>query len=189
VKFLSLEVDKLMQKRKRQDGYLNDADKERMEELQRKIAARETTEEEKLTEWMIHHDILYSLLCISFFADQEIDESEKSAIFDSYGKFVPNVTNESFNTDFGMATDKFIELKSEESRQKQFDDSLINIKDTEGFETDQLMELILSYIVIANADDFIHENEVILIQHAITIWELDIIVEKPKSGEKLKIQD
>ena len=99
------------------------------------------------------------------------------------------MTNESFNADFGMATDKFIELKSEESRQKQFDDSLIKIKDTEGFHTDQLMELILSYIVIANADDFIHENEVILIQHAITIWELDIIVEKPKSGEKLKIQE
>ena len=189
VKFLSLEVDKLMQKRKRQDGYLNDADKERMEELQRKISAREKTEEEKPTEWTIHHDILYTLLCISFFADQEIDESEKSAIFDSYGKFVPNVTNESFNTDFGMATDKFIELRTEESRQKQFDDSLINIKDTEGFDTDQLMELILSYIVIANADDFIHENEVILIQNAITIWELDIIVEKPKSGEKLKIQE
>ena len=88
-----------------------------------------------------------------------------------------------------MATEKFIELRSEESRQKQFDDSLINIKDTEGFDTDQLMELILSYIVIANADDFIHENEVILIQNAITIWELDIIVEKPKSGEKLKIQE
>ena len=51
------------------------------------------------------------------------------------------------------------------------------------------MELILSYIVIANAYDFIHENEVILIQHAITNWELDIIVVKPKSGEKLKIQE
>ena len=99
------------------------------------------------------------------------------------------MTNESFNTDFGMATDKFIELKSEESRQKQFDDSLINIKDAARFDTDQLMELILSYIVIANADDFIHENEVILIQHAITIWELDIIVEKTKSGEKLKLRE
>ena len=51
VKFLSLEVDKLMQKRKRQDGYLNDADKERMEELQRKISAREKTEEEKPIDW------------------------------------------------------------------------------------------------------------------------------------------
>ena len=30
VKFLSLEVDKLMQKRQRQDGYLNDNDKEKM---------------------------------------------------------------------------------------------------------------------------------------------------------------
>ena len=46
VSFLSLEVDKLMQKRKRQDGYLNDVDKERVEELQRKIAARDKTEED-----------------------------------------------------------------------------------------------------------------------------------------------
>ena len=47
VKFLELEVDKLMQKRQKQDGYLNDGDKERLEDLQRKIAAREKTEEEE----------------------------------------------------------------------------------------------------------------------------------------------
>ena len=49
--------------------------------------------------------------------------------------------------------------------------------------------LINCYIDIANADDFIHENEVILIQHAIKIWGLDIIVEKPKSGDRLKIKE
>ncbi|GIS54799.1 hypothetical protein Ct9H90mP29_18410 [bacterium] len=111
VKFLSLEVDKLMQKRKRQDGYLNDTDKERMEELQRKISAREKTEDEPTIDWSINHDVLYSLLCISFFADQEIDESEKDAIFNSYKLFVPNVDNEIFNRDFGMTTERFIELK------------------------------------------------------------------------------
>ena len=189
VKFLSLEVDKLMQKRKRQDGYLNDADKERMEELQRKISAREKTEDEKPTEWTINNDILYSLLCISFFADQEIDESEKTVIFESYCKFVSDVTNESFNTEFGMATDKFIDLKSEDARQEQFDNSLIAIKDSKEYNEDTLNELIHSYIDIANADDFIHENEVILIQHAITIWELKININKPRSGEKLKIKE
>ena len=189
VKFLSLEVDKLMQKRKRQDGYLNDADKERMEELQRKISAREKTEEEKPIDWTVDHDILYSLLCISFFADQEIDESEKNAIFESYKIFVPDINNENFNRDFGMTTEKFIELKTEELRQGQFDDSLKKIKAKEEFDDKSLNTLINCYIDIANADDFIHENEVILIQHAIKIWGLDIIVEKPKSGDRLKIKE
>ena len=189
VKFLSLEVDKLMQKRKRQDGYLNDADKERMEELQRKIAAREKTDEETNIDWKIDHDILYSLLCISFFADQEIDESEKDAIFNSYKLFVPNVNNEIFNRDFGMTTDRFIELNTEEARQDQFDDSLIKIASSDSFDNTTLEKLIECYVEIANADDFIHENEVTLIQHAIKSWSMDITIDKPKSGEKLKVKN
>ena len=188
VKFLSLEVDKLMQKRKRQDGYLNDADKERMEELQRKISAREKTEEEDVVAWSIEHDILYSLLCISFFADQEIDESEKDAIFNSYKLFAPDINNEIFNRDFGMTTDKFIKLNTEEARQKQFDDSLDTIYDKEDFDTKTLEKLVDCYIEIANADEFIHENEVALIQHAIKAWSLDLTIAKPKSGERLKVQ-
>lgn len=188
VKFLSLEVDKLMQKRKKQDDYLNDADKERMEELQRKISAREKTEDEITVEWSIEHDILYSLLCISFFADQEIDESEKDEIFNSYKLFVPDIDNEIFHRDFGMTTDKFIKLNTEEARQKQFDDSLDTIQNKEVFDTQTLEKLINCYVGIANADDFIHENEVILIQHAIKAWSLNLTIDKPKSGEKLKVR-
>ena len=100
-----------------------------------------------------------------------------------------NVTNESFNTEFGMATDKFIDLKSEEARQEQFDNSLLAIKESKEYHDETLNELIHSYIDIANADDFIHENEVTLIQHAISIWELEMKINKPKSGEKLKIKE
>ena len=189
VQFLSLEVDKLMQKRQRQDGYLNDADKEKMEDLQRKISARESSDENKVTDWTVNHDLLYSLLCISFFADQEIDESEKSMIFKSYSDFINDVTDNSFNIDFGMTTNKFIELKTESSRQAYFDYSLLNLKETKQFKKAQLLEIIQAFINIANADDFIHEKEVILIQHAINIWELDARVEKPKSGKKLKLKN
>ena len=52
VQFLSLEVDKLMQKRQRQDGYLNDVDKDRLEDLQRKIVARQKTDDEDSREWI-----------------------------------------------------------------------------------------------------------------------------------------
>ena len=108
--------------------------------------------------------------------------------FNSYKLFVPEVDNESFNKDFGLATSKFIDLKSEESRQKQFDDSLIKIKTEPTIENKQLNQLIHCYINIANADDFIHDNEVTLIKHAITIWEMDLTINKPSSGQKLELE-
>jgi len=167
---------------------LNDVDKERMEDLQRKISAREKSDDEKPTEWIMDHDILYTLLCISFFADQEIDESEKGVIFESFGKFVKDVTNESFNSDFGLATEKFIGLGNEESRQKQYEDSLMNIKNSKETDSDQLLQLLHAFVDIANADEFIHENELLLIQNAVAIWELDVEINKPKSGDRLEIQ-
>jgi len=188
VKFLSLEVDKLMQKRKQQDGYLNDADNERMEELQIKIAARQKTDDDPTTEWSINHDVLYSLLCISFFADQEIDESEKDVVFNSYKLFVPDVDSERFNTDFGVTTDKFIKLETEEKRQNQFNQSLSEINSDNKFKKEDLIKLINCYIDIANADEFIHDNEIVLIQQAIEVWSLDISIEKPKTGKKLSIK-
>ena len=187
VKFLSLEVDKLMQKRKQQDGYLNDADNERMEELQIKIAARQKADDDPTTEWYINHDVLYSLLCISFFADQEIDESEKDVVFNSYKLFVPDVDSERFNKDFGVTTDRFIKLETEEKRQKQFNQSLSEINSDNNFKNEDLIKLINCYIDIANADEFIHDNEIVLIQHALEVWSLDITIEKPKTGKKLSI--
>ena len=126
-------------------------------------------------------------MCISFFADQEIDDSEKDVIFNSYSDFIPGVTNESYNQDFGIATGKFIELKNEEARQKQFDDSLLKIKEDKSITEDKLNDLINAFVDIANADDFIHENEVLLINNALKIWNLDLNISKPKNGEKLKI--
>ncbi len=188
VKFLSLEVDKLMQKRKQQDGYLNDADNERMEELQIKIAARQKADDDETTEWSINHDVLYSLLCISFFADQEIDESEKDVVFNSYKLFVPDVDSERFNKDFGVTTDRFIKLGTEEKRQNQFNQSLNEINSDNNYKNEDLIKLINCYIDIANADEFIHDNEIVLIQHAIEVWSLDISIEKPKTGKKLSIK-
>ena len=70
----------------------------------------------------------YTVAMHFFFADQEIDDSEKDAIFNSYKLFVPNVDNEIFNRDFGMTTERFIELNTEDARQVQFDDSLIKLQ-------------------------------------------------------------
>ena len=129
---------------------------------------------------------MYTLLSIAFFADQEIDETEKNVIYENYGTLVKNVTEDSFNSDFGLAAKKFIELEKEESRQRQYEKSLLNIKNME-MDSDKLQRLLFAYIDIANADDFIHENELILIQNAIDLWELQSTINKPKSGEKLII--
>ena len=127
------------------------------------------------------------MLCIAFFADEEIDESEKDIIFDSYKIFVPNLNNEMFNSDFGLATSKFIDLRTEELRKKQFDKSLINVK--EDLDNDSLNQLVECYVNIANADDFIHENEVYLIKQAIEAWSLDFNLEKQMSVKKLKFKN
>ena len=92
-----------------------------------------------------------------------------------------------FNSDFGLATSKFIDLKTEELRQKQFDKSLVSIKKI--LADDDLNQLVECYVNIANADDFIHENEVVLIKQAIKKWDLDFKLEKPKSGKKLKLKN
>ena len=88
-----------------------------------------------------------------------------------------------------MTTDRFIELNTEEARQDQFDDSLMKIADGDNFDNAELKKLINCYVEIANADDFIHENEVTLIQNAIESWSMDIVIDKPKSGEKLKVKN
>ena len=134
--------------------------------------------------------IIFSTLCyVSRFADQEIDETEKEVIFNSYNKFIDGVTDQSFNIDFGMTTTKFIDLKSESSRQAYYDYSLLAIKEDKEFKHKDLVKVINAYVYdIANADDFIHEKEVTLIQHAINIWDLKLNINKPKSGKKLEIE-
>jgi len=84
---------------------------------------------------------------------------------------------------------RFINLKNEDKRQTQFEDSLSVIKESENLNRENLIQLINCYVNIANADEFIHENEVMLIQNAIENWELKISVNKPKSGNKLELKE
>ena len=65
----------------------------------------------------------------------------------------------------------------------------MNIKNSETMDSNQLLELLRAFVEIANADEFIHENEVMLIQHAAAIWELDVTINKPRSGDRLKIEE
>ena len=189
VQFLSLELDKLMQKGQKQDGYLNEIDKNRLDDLQRKISAREKPEEDNEISWDTDHDVLYTMLCIAFFADQEIDDVEKTVIFESFNNFVNNIDEEAFNEHLNIATTRFIDLKKEEARQNQFEESLEAIQNKPEANKKYLRELLDTYLDIANADDFIHENEIMLINIAIKSWGLDISINKPKNNQKLKIEN
>jgi uncharacterized tellurite resistance protein B-like protein len=65
----------------------------------------------------------------------------------------------------------------------------MNIKNSEETDSDQLLQLLHAFIDIANADEFIHENELMLIKNAVAIWELDVEISKPTSGDRLEIQE
>ena len=187
--YLALEVNKIVQKKQKQDGFLDDADKIRLEDLQRKISARDLPEDEGVVEWVPIHDLLYSLICISFFADQEIDESEKTAIFTSFKQFAPNLDENKFNSGFGLATSKFIELESDDSREEQYSKSLLEVKKDFKDDEEKLIEVLDSFIDIANADEFIHENEIYLIKHAIDLWGVNKSLSKSDENDRLCLVD
>ena len=127
------------------------------------------------------------MLCIAFFADQEIDDVEKTVIFESFNKFVNNIDDDGFNEHLNVATSRFIDLKKEEARQDQFEKSLTEIQNKPEADKKYLKELLNTYVDIANADDFIHENEIMLINIAINSWELEISIDRPRKNQKLKI--
>jgi len=187
VQYLALEVDKIIQKKQKQDGFLNDADKDKLEDLQRKISARDLPDEEHKIEWTSIHDLLYTLICIAFFADQEIDETEKMEIYDTFKHFATDIDENEFNLGFGLATNKFIELGKEEERENYYITSLNSIKQNFNNENEKLIEVINAFIDIANADDFIHENEIMLINQAINEWKLDVNLIKNDDNNKLQL--
>ena len=189
VQYLSLEVDKLIRKRQKQEGYLSDTDKDKLEDLQRKISARDLPEEELDRVWLPIHDLLYSLICISFFADQEIDESEKSAIFSTFRQFSPDTNEKIFNTGFSIATNKFIELETDEEREKQYKLSLEELRNEFNNDEVKLIQVIKSFIEIANADEYIHENEILLINEAIKVWNIKKSLDKDENNDKLFLND
>ena len=188
VQYLSLEVDKIVQKKQKQDGFLNDADKDKLEDLQRKISARDLPEEEIKVKWAPIHDLLYTLICIAFFADQEIDESEKTTIYDTFKHFSTDMDENEFNIGFGVTTNRFIELGSEEAREKQDITSLQLVKQDFNKDDEKLIQVLNSFVDIANADEFIHENEISLINQAITEWELNVSLVKNDMDNKLFIE-
>ncbi|NQU66076.1 MAG: TerB family tellurite resistance protein, partial [SAR324 cluster bacterium] len=169
--YLSMEVESLLNKRHTQDGFLNDTEKERLEELQHMISLRKTRQIEE-GEWTAENDLLFTLVSIAF-SDRDIDESEKEAIRNSFKSILPDVSEDKFDTVFITTAQKYIKLQTPEAQIKQYEISLLELVTYFDNDESKLQNVLAKFIELANADNFIHENEVKLIKQAVAVWKLE----------------
>ena len=141
-----------------------------------------------MANWSQHHDLVYAFVCVSFLADGEVEESEKEAMRGNVKVMLPDVSDEEYNSMEAEVINKFIELGDESSRMDQYGTSLEALKGLFTSDEDRY-KVVKNLAYIARADDFIHENEVILVKQAIEKWDLDFKLKKPKSGRKLELKD
>ena len=100
-------------------------------------------------------------------ADGEVDESEKEAMRGNVKVMLPNVSDDEYNQMEAEVIDKFIDLGDEEARMNQYGVSLEALKDV--FTTDEdRYKVVKNLAYIARADDFIHENEMAMVEKAVS---------------------
>ena len=120
-----------------------------------------------MANWSQNHDLVYAFVCVSFLADGEVDESEKEAMRGNVKVMLPNVSDDEYNQMEAEVIDKFIDLGDEESRMNQYGVSLEALKDVFTSDEDRY-KVIKNLAYIARADDFIHENEMAMVEKAVS---------------------
>tara|TARA_Y100000590_G_C15319804_1_gene863536 strand:- start:110 stop:541 length:432 start_codon:yes stop_codon:yes gene_type:complete len=125
-----------------------------------------------MANWSQHHDLVYAFVCVSFLADGEVDESEKEAMRGNVKVMLPDVSDEEYNAMEAEVIDKFIDLGDGDSRMNQYGESLRSLKGM--FTTDgDRYKVVKNLAYIARADDFIHDNEMAMVEQAVS--ELDMV--------------
>ena len=120
-----------------------------------------------MANWSQNHDLVYAFVCVSFLADGEVDESEKEAMRGNVKVMLPNVSDDEYNHMEAEVIDKFIDLGDEESRMNQYGVSLEALKDVFTSDEDRY-KVVKNLAYIARADDFIHENEMAMVEKAVS---------------------
>ena len=120
-----------------------------------------------MANWSQNHDLVYAFVCLSFLADGEVDESEKEAMRGNVKVMLPNVSDDEYNQMEAEVIDKFIDLGDEDTRMNQYGDSLEALKDVFTSDEDRY-KVIKNLAYIARADDFIHENEMAMVEKAVS---------------------
>jgi len=120
-----------------------------------------------MANWSQHHDLVYAFVCVSFLADGEVDESEKEAMRGNVKVMLPDVSDEEYNSMEAEVINKFIELGDEGSRMGQYGTSLEALKGLFTSDDDRY-KVVKNLAYIARADDFIHENEMAMVEQAVS---------------------
>jgi|TARA_B100000886_G_scaffold340454_1_gene310133 uncharacterized tellurite resistance protein B-like protein len=120
-----------------------------------------------MANWTQHHDLVYAFVCVSFLADGEVDESEKEAMRGNVKVMLPDVSDEEYNAMEAEVINKFIELGDEDTRMEQYGSSLEALKGLFTSDEDRY-KVVKNLAYIARADDFIHDNEMAMVEQAVS---------------------
>lgn len=124
-----------------------------------------------MANWSQHHDLVYAFVCVSFLADGEVDESEKEAMRGNVKVMLPDVSDDAYNAMEAEVIDKFIDLGDESARTNQYGTSLEALKGMFSSDEDRF-KVVKNLAYIARADDFIHDNEMAMVEKAVSTLEM-----------------
>ena len=137
-----------------------------------------------MANWTEHHDLVYAFVCVSFLADGEVDESEKEAMRGNVKVMLPNVSDDEYNAIEAEVIDKFIDLGDEASRTTQYGTSLNALKSLFTSDEDRF-KVVKNLAYIARADEFIHENEMAMVEQAVSALEMTDKIKLAKTDSSL----
>ena len=137
-----------------------------------------------MANWSQHHDLVYAFVCVSFLADGEVDESEKEAMRGNVKVMLPDVSDDTYNVMEAEVIDKFIDLGDEAARINQYGASLEALKDMFTSDDDRY-KVVKNLAYIARADDFIHDNEMAMIEQAVSTLDMTDKVNLVKTDSSL----
>ncbi len=137
-----------------------------------------------MANWSQHHDLVYAFVCVSFLADGEVDESEKEAMRGNVKVMLPDVSDDAYNAMEAEVIDKFIDLGDESARTNQYGASLEALKGMFSSDEDRF-KVVKNLAYIARADDFIHDNEMAMVEQAVSTLEMTDKVKLVKTESTL----
>ncbi len=137
-----------------------------------------------MADWSQHHDLVYAFVCVSFLADGEVDESEKQAMRGNVKVMLPDVSDDAYNAMEAEVIDKFIDLGDEAARTNQYGASLEALKGMFSSDEDRF-KVVKNLAYIARADDFIHDNEMAMVEQAVSTLEMTDKVKLVKTESTL----
>ncbi|HIM73445.1 MAG TPA: hypothetical protein EYM47_00970 [Candidatus Marinimicrobia bacterium] len=124
-----------------------------------------------MSDWTQNHDLVYAFVCVSFLADGEVDESEKEAMRGNVKVMLPDMSDDEYNQVEAEVIDKFIELGDESARFGHYSTSLDTLKGMFTSDEDRY-KVVKNLAYIARADQFIHENEMKMVEQAVSALDM-----------------